>query len=177
MSEKLNNNPENVQEAGSNNGWESLSEVPFVGNSSQVENVDKARAMAEAANEDMTIVARANKIAKNTTDEFQRHFAESNARMHRFFADAKAEQAAKEFDATQNIETPDTSELVEDIDKARAMAEASNEEMTAVARANKIAKNTTDEFQRRFAESSARVHRLFADGDAEQAAKDYDANN
>ena len=38
MSEKLNSNPENAQEAGSNSGWENLSEVPFAGNNNQVEN-------------------------------------------------------------------------------------------------------------------------------------------
>ncbi len=177
MSEKLNSNPENVQENGGGSGWESLSEVPFAGNNSQVENVNKARAMAEAANENMTVVARANNVAENATSDFQKHFAERHAEMQQGFADTKAEQTAKEYDATQNAETPDTSELVDDIDKARAMAEAANENMTVAARANEVAKNATSEFQRHSAERTAEMQRGFADTKAEQAAKEYDANN
>ena len=177
MSEKLNTNPENVQEAGGNSGWEDLSEVPFAGNSSQVENVDKARAMAEAANENMTVAAKANNVAENATSDFQKHFTERHAEMQQGFADAKAEQAAKEYDAAQNAETPDTSELVKDIDKARAMAEATNENMTVAAKANEVAKNTTSEFQKHNAERTAEMQKSFADVKAEQAAKEYDANN
>lgn len=40
MSEKLNTNPENVQEAGGNSGWENLSEIPFKG----AEQIDKKQA-------------------------------------------------------------------------------------------------------------------------------------
>ncbi|MBQ8984475.1 hypothetical protein IJ098_01285 [Candidatus Saccharibacteria bacterium] len=177
MSEKLNNNPENVQEASSNSGWENLSEVPFKGNSNQVENIDKARAMAEASNENMTVAARANNVAENATSDFQKHYAERHAEIQQGFADAKAERAAKEFDATQNTETPDTSELVEDIDKARVMAEAANENMTVATKANEVAKNATSEFQKHYAEKTAEMQRGFANTKAEQAAKEYDANN
>ena len=174
MSEKLNTNPENNTGNGGSSGWEGLSEVPFTGG--QVENADKARAMAEAANENMSVAARANEVAKNATSEFQKHFAERHAEMQQGFADAKAEQTAKEYDAAQNTEAPDTSELVDDIDKARAMAEAANENMSVAARANEVAKNATSEFQRHSAQRTAEMQQGFANAKAEQAAKEYDAN-
>lgn len=99
MSEKLNTNPENNTGNGGSSGWEGLSGVPFAGG--QVENADKARAMAEAANENMSVAARANEVAKNATSDFQKHFAERHAEMQQGFADAKAEQAAKEYDANK----------------------------------------------------------------------------
>ena len=46
MSEKLNNNPEKNLTNDNNTEWKSVSEIPFAGG--RVENVDKARTMAEA---------------------------------------------------------------------------------------------------------------------------------
>lgn len=59
MNEKLSNNSENVQDA--KNEWTDLGDVPFAGG--RVEDVEKARAMADAENSDRSIAAEETRAA------------------------------------------------------------------------------------------------------------------
>ena len=131
MTEKLNSNPEQATEGNGGSAWDSLAEVPFAGD--RVEDVDKARAMAEAMNENMSVAARAGKMAENAQSDSRKFSAEYTADKQRGFAEIKAERAAQEYDGVAN------DGLVEDIDKARAMAEAENDNRSLAAEENRAA--------------------------------------
>lgn len=124
MNEKLSNNSENVQD--SKNEWADLSDVPFAGG--RVEDVEKARAMAEASNfhESLAAHVRANQDPSTRGYEKAIEIHERNAKI-------AAEKAAQEYDGIQN------DGLVEDVDKARAMAEAENSDRSIAAEKTRAA--------------------------------------
>lgn len=130
MNEKL-NNPEKNQSNSNASNWESLSEVPFAG--SRIGDIDKAQAMAEAADTHMSIASKAHQIAKNSKTEFQQSSAEHTANMHQDFATIAEERAAREYDGIEE------SGPIEDIDKARVMAEAENLSRSQAADENRAA--------------------------------------
>lgn len=119
MSEKLNHNPETNQTNPDASKWEGLSEVPFAG--SRIEDIDKAQAMAEAADEHMTLAARCNHLAKTADNAFRQFSAERATERHLNNAAIAEERAAQAYDGIDKNQGP-----IQDIDKARAMAEAEN---------------------------------------------------
>ena len=131
MSEEL-KNFENNQETGAPTGWDALKDVPFGGDNA-IENVEKARAMAEAANENMSVAAQANEVAKTEVDDFQKFSAENAAGRQETFATIKAERAAQEYDGVPK------DALVENVDKAMEMAMAENASRTLAAEESRTA--------------------------------------
>lgn len=153
-----------------------------------VEDIDKARAMAEATNNLESRAARTKILARE--GENDNEFASERIEYIREIADKKAELAAMDYDyqnkqraaLRQRLEQSENSGRVEDVDKARAMAEASNFQETRAAKAkaemNKLNfSNDPDYSSRGMFESYYERFRNSADRNAEKAAKKYDEEN
>lgn len=147
-----------------------------------VENIDKARTMAEATNSLESRAARFDRAAQEDS-EWSIHMSE---KLHGL-ADEKVERVSDDFDyqskqreaLSQRLQQEETSGRVEDIDKARAMAEASDFQETRAAKINRLMNSENystdpDYFSRSMLERNYERSRKFANRHAEEAAHKYD---
>lgn len=151
-----------------------------------VEDINKAWAMAKSTNTLETRLAKIKKLAQED-DDFDDEYASYMSERHRSLADEKAEKVAMDFEyqtkqreaLARRLEEDEKTGRIEDIEKARAMAGASDWQETFAAK-TKAAMNDLDfdndpgYFYRYSREVNYERARKAANRRAEEAAQKYD---
>lgn len=106
MDERLNNNPEESLDNSSDNKWKGVSEVPFAGE--RVENIEKARAMAEAEDRYRTRAIEWEKRAdRYENGDWHKDAAIRQAKRQEEWAAEAGERAASEYDIVSPMSEED----------------------------------------------------------------------